>query len=186
MRGEAERGLCFSVPERVRRGGRGPMETYQDGEVRGSSGVLPDSTSQPGPGLAAPYLRLHFYACVCAFANDEKLASVHRFPQLQLQWSLGAGLVCVCVIFALCVICPMVYVQCSVCKRVNCLPVICTVGVQLDADCAVLCVSNPSQLPEPITAHKTKRLCLEEHIIDELPCQSHRSSNRRESASSLK
>ncbi|CAB1318722.1 unnamed protein product, partial [Coregonus sp. 'balchen'] len=65
-------------------GGRVAMETSQDGDgkVRGSSGgvssgVLPDSTSRPGAdaGPVAPYLCLHFYACVCAFTSDEKLAS---------------------------------------------------------------------------------------------------------------
>ncbi|XP_071011401.1 uncharacterized protein C2orf42-like isoform X1 [Oncorhynchus clarkii lewisi] len=114
-------------------GGRVAVETSQngDGEVRGSSGgvssgVLPDSTSRPGAdaGLAAPYLCLHFYACVCAFSSDEKLAS--EFTGF-LNYSSN--------------------------------------GVQQNADCTVLCGSSPPQLPEPITAHKTKRLRLEEHLI---------------------
>uniref|UniRef100_A0A674DHB0 Chromosome 2 open reading frame 42 n=1 Tax=Salmo trutta TaxID=8032 RepID=A0A674DHB0_SALTR len=111
-----------------------------DGEVRGSSsGVLPDSNSRPGAdaGPTAPYLCLHFYACVCAFTSDEKLASEFTgFINYSSNGrSLGEGLV-------------------------------------------FLCGSSPPQLPEPITAHKTKRLRLEEHLIGELPCQSHCSSNR--------
>ncbi|XP_010876425.1 uncharacterized protein C2orf42 homolog isoform X2 [Esox lucius] len=55
-------------------GGTGDVETSQDedGEVRGSSGVSPDSTSLVGAG---PCVCLHFYACVCAFASHEKLAT---------------------------------------------------------------------------------------------------------------
>ncbi|KAL0965317.1 hypothetical protein UPYG_G00279690 [Umbra pygmaea] len=45
-------------------------ENSEDGAVRGSSDVV-----SPGVLPAAPSFCLHFYACVCAFASDDKLAA---------------------------------------------------------------------------------------------------------------
>uniref|UniRef100_A0A6Q2YNX0 Putative treble-clef zinc-finger domain-containing protein n=1 Tax=Esox lucius TaxID=8010 RepID=A0A6Q2YNX0_ESOLU len=70
--------------------------------VRGSSGVSPDSTSLVGAG---PCVCLHFYACVCAFASHEKLATEFSafLNYCSNGRSIGVCRMCVCVRACVCV-----------------------------------------------------------------------------------